>query len=47
VSLYGELVIDPVFLQAKSFSNGSAPVLTDIGWRFITLIEYRAEGGLM
>jgi len=47
VSLYGVLVIDPVFLQAKSFSNGSAPVLTDIGWRFITLIEYRAEGGLM
>ena len=44
VSLSGELVIEPTFLQAKSFSQGSAPVLTADGWQFITLLEY--EKGL-
>jgi hypothetical protein len=34
-------VIEPVFLEAKSFSEGNAPVLTDKGWQFISLIEYQ------
>lgn len=45
VSLRGEIVIDTVFLEAKSFSGGIAPVLTSLGWQFITLVEYKKEGG--
>ena len=36
----GIVVIEPVFLDAKSFSGGRAPVLTDLGWQFITLVEF-------
>ena len=39
ISLSGDIVIEPIFLKAKSFSGGSAPVLTERGWRFISLIE--------
>lgn len=45
VSLLGEIVIEPQFLEAKSFSGGSAPVRTGLGWQFITLEEFRQEGG--
>lgn len=45
VSLLGEVVIEPQFLEAKSFSDGSAPVRTGLGWQFITLLEYEREGG--
>ena len=41
ISLSGELVIPAQFQGAKSFSNGSAPVLDRERWRFITLLEYR------
>jgi hypothetical protein len=41
ISLYGHIVIEPVFFDAKSFSNGSAPVLTGRGWQLITLLEYK------
>ena len=41
ISLYGKIVIEPVFLQAKSFAYGYAPVLTDKGWQFLSLTEYR------
>ena len=37
----GTLVIDPVFLDAKAFSDGTAPVKTADGWQFITLLEYK------
>ena len=40
ISLRGEMVIEPEFLNARSFANGSAPVLTPNGWRFITLVEF-------
>ena len=39
VSLLGEMAIEPQFLEAKSFSGGSAPVHTGLGWQFITLLE--------
>ena len=41
VSLGGEVVIDPVFLEAGSFYEGSAPVRTADGWQFITLLEFK------
>ena len=41
VSLQGEVVIDPVFLEAGSFYEGSAPVRTADGWQFITLLEFK------
>ena len=37
----GKIAIDPLFIQAKSFSNGYAPVLTELGWQFISLTEYK------
>ena len=46
ISLYGDLAIEPIFLQAKSFADGNAPVLTERGWRFLTLTEYRKGAGL-
>ena len=46
VSREGNVVIEPTFLEAKSFSEGSAPVLTDRGWRFITLLEFKKGAGL-
>jgi len=48
ISLFseGRLVIEADFLQAKSFANGSAPVLTDRGWQFITLLEFKKGAGL-
>ena len=47
ISLNGTLVIEAVYLDAKSFSNGSAPVLTERGWQLLTLIEYmEGPGGL-
>jgi hypothetical protein len=47
ISLKGDIVIEPVFLEAKSFSNGSAPVLTERGWNFITLLEYKRGASLL
>ena len=47
VSLWGELVIQPQFLNARSFYGGSAPVETVDGWRFITLLEYRGGSDLL
>jgi hypothetical protein len=44
--MYGQIVIEAVYYDAKSFSSGSAPVLTERGWQFITLIEYKQEAGL-
>ena len=46
VSLKGEIVIEPAYLDAGSFSEGSAPVRTETGWRFITLLEYEEGTGL-
>jgi hypothetical protein len=46
VSMFGQIVIDAVYYGAKSFSCGSAPVLTERGWQFITLIEYKKEAGI-
>lgn len=46
ISLKGDVVIKPVFLQVKNFVNGSAPVLTELGWQFITLNEYIKGAGL-
>ena len=45
-SLRGEVVIEPQFLEAKRFSGGNAPVRTELGWQFITLLEYKGGGGL-
>lgn len=47
VSKYGEIVIEPIFLSAKSFYRGSAPVQTVDGWRFITLTEYKGGSDLL
>lgn len=41
VGLDGDMVIDPIFLEAKAFSDGTAPVKTADGWQFITLLEYK------
>jgi len=41
ISMAGHVVIEPVFLEARSFSNGSAPVLSERGWQFISLLEYK------
>ncbi len=46
ISLQGKMVIAPNFLDARSFSGGSAAVKTADGWRFITLLEYEEEAGL-
>ena len=43
VGLNGDMVIDPVFLDAKAFSDGTAPVKTADGWQFITLSEYTSR----
>ena len=43
INIYGDIVIGPEFIEAKSFSDGSAPVLTPRGWQFITLVEYKKE----
>jgi len=41
INVYGKVVIEPRFFKAKSFANGNAPVLTELGWQFISLIEYK------
>jgi hypothetical protein len=46
INLFGNIVIETAFQNAKSFSDGSAPVLTDRGWQFITLLEYSVRGGI-
>ncbi|GHU93314.1 hypothetical protein FACS1894208_02600 [Clostridia bacterium] len=46
VALTGKIAIKPQFVEAKSFLNGNAPVLTDKGWQFISLVEYKKEAGL-
>lgn len=46
INIYGKSVIEPKFLKAKSFTNGNAPVLTELGWQFITLREY-LKGGVL
>ena len=46
IGISGCIAIEPVFLDAKSFSNGSAPVLTERGWQFITLLEYSNKKSL-
>jgi tetratricopeptide (TPR) repeat protein len=43
----GKVVMEPVFLKAKSFVSGNAPVLTDLGWQFISLLEYKKGAGLL
>ena len=39
----GDMVIEPVFHEAKNFVNGSAPVRTDFGWNIITLVERKVK----
>jgi len=41
INISGQIVIEMEFHSAKTFSGGRAPVLTDRGWQFITLIEYK------
>ena len=43
VGLSGDMVIRPVFGEAKPFEKGTAPVKTGDGWQFITLLEYKTE----
>jgi tetratricopeptide (TPR) repeat protein len=45
VALTGRLAIEPQFLMAKSFYSGRAPVLTEDGYCFISLVE-ALEGGV-
>ena len=47
INLKGDMVIGPEFLQAKSFAGGNAPVLTERGWQFISLAEYKKGAGLL
>ncbi len=37
INVYGDVVIEPQFLNAKEFSNGYAQVLTENGYRFLSL----------
>ena len=41
INAKGDIVIEPVFLEVKNFSNGRAPVLTKSGWYIISLKEYK------
>ena len=45
INLKGDVVIEPNFLKAKSFEKGNAPVLTELGWQFISLLEYKKGAG--
>ena len=40
ISRYGKVVIEPIYLEVRSFYNGSTPVRSELGWQFITLLEY-------
>ena len=37
---FGSMAIEPQFLDAKQFVNGTAPVKTDNGWIYIRLLAY-------
>ncbi|MDR1640535.1 MAG: WG repeat-containing protein [Clostridiales bacterium] len=45
LSLTGKMAIEPQFKLAKSFLDGNAPVLTDNGYQFISLTEYKKDEG--
>ena len=45
INTSGKTVIEPVFYKAKSFTSGNAPVLTRLGWQFISLVEYQKGSG--
>lgn len=37
---FGQMVIEPQFLDAKQFVSGTAPVMSERGWFYITLIAF-------
>jgi hypothetical protein len=46
INTSGKEAIEPQFLKAKRFSKGKAPVLTELGWQFISFLEYEEGAGL-